>query len=263
MSRPGKLALPKRISVFIVLTLCLSACEIAQSLGIVVPAPTPVVEYQVHVVKAGETLSLIAARYRATVERIIALNMEEYPVLARDPSVLQVGWQLRVPKIAINAPGTPTVQPKADLFETAQLIAEQINATRAQRGMALLRLNATLTHIAGDRSRDMIGRGYFSHQDPETSQEPLLRYLQATKFQYQYAGENIAEIRNDANWVPGILTVAARYDSSELAQKFVEDWLKSPEHRENILQQRYRRTGVGLAVSEDGKRIVVTQAFAD
>jgi uncharacterized protein YkwD len=90
-----------------------------------------------------------------------------------------------------------------------------------------------------------------------------LRYLQANKFEYEFVGENIAEIRNDANWIPGALTIAARYSTSDLAQKFVEDWLNSPTHRENIFQPRFRRTGVGLAVSGDGRRIVATQVFAD
>ncbi len=215
-------------------------------------------------VKEGETLSQIAARYRSTVEQIIALNGDVYPELARDPSVLQAGWGLRVPNPAAQVNRTTAmVQPKADLYETARQIMDGINTARAQHGFELLRSHATLTRIAGDRSRDMIVRNYFSHTDPATAQEPLLRYLQANKFTYEYAGENIAEIRNDANWIPGALTVAARYSTADLAKKFVDDWLKSPEHRENIFHPRFHRAGVGLAVSDDGRRIVATQAFAD
>jgi uncharacterized protein YkwD len=127
----------------------------------------------------------------------------------------------------------------------------------------LLRLDAGLTRIANDRSADMIAREYFSHYDPQTGQEPLLRYLQANKFAYRYAGENIAEIKNDAGWVPPWLTVAARYSSTDLAAQFVTGWLNSPEHRANILNPNYHRTGVALGVTTDGRRIVASQAFSD
>ncbi len=236
-------------------------CAAVQALIGAAPAPAATPAFESYRVKEGDTLGAIAARYRTTVEQLIALNGDEYPALARDPSLLQAGWELRVPTNAVGR--APTIQPKADLFKTAQSIVEGINTARAQRGIALLRSHTTLARIAGDRSRDMLARNYFSHHDPETGQEPLLRYLQASKFTYSYAGENIAEIKNETSWVPGVLTVAARYGTAELAQRFVDDWLKSPEHRENIFSLRYQRTGVGLAVSEDGRRMTVTQVFSD
>ncbi|MBI3914533.1 MAG: LysM peptidoglycan-binding domain-containing protein [Chloroflexi bacterium] len=242
-------------------TLWLMGCAAVQALIGAPPTPAASLAFETYRVKEGDTLGAIAARYRTTVEQLIALNGDEYPDLARDPSLLQTGWELRVPTIVAGR--TPAIQPKADLFETARLIIDGINTARAQRGIGLLRSHATLARIAGDRSRDMLARNYFSHHDPETGQDPLLRYLQASKFTYSYAGENIAEIKNETGFVPSALTVAARYSTAELAQRFVDDWLKSPEHRENIFSLRYQRTGVGLAVSEDGRRMTVTQVFSD
>jgi uncharacterized protein YkwD len=224
--------------------------------------PTPTIEYAIYVVQPGDTLSHIALRYGMTVEQLIALNREAYPSLARDPSSLRPGWQLRV-TVATSGSADATIAPRFDVNAVAQEVIEQINATRAQRGLLLLRPDVTLTRIAKERSEDMIARAYFSHYDPTTGQEPLLRYLQAAKFTYRYAGENIAEIKNDAGWVPPWLTVAARYTTSELATEFVKGWLNSPEHRANIFSVHYRRTGVALAISVDGRRIVATQVFAD
>ena len=90
-----------------------------------------------------------------------------------------------------------------------------------------------------------------------------MRYLQAAKFFYRYAGENIAEIKNDAGWVPPWLTVASRYTPNELANEFVRGWLNSPEHRANIYSANYHRAGVALAITSDGRRIVATQVFSD
>jgi uncharacterized protein YkwD len=217
-------------------------------------------EYFLYTVQEGETVNQIATRYRITIEQLIALNSDMYPSLARDPSTLKPGWQLRLPKSAAQV--TPDA-PQVDLKEAAKQIALEINTVRAQKGYVLLRSDVALTHIANERSTDMIARDYFSHYDPQTGQEPLLRYLQATKFVYHFAGENIAEIKNDAGWVPPWFTVAARYSASDLASEFIKGWLNSPEHRANILNINYKRTGVALAVSTDGRRIVATQVFSD
>jgi uncharacterized protein YkwD len=250
----------RRIVLYLLLVLTTNACTVAAWLS---GTPTPTIEYALYVVQPGDTLSEIALRYGMTIEQLIALNSDAYPALARDPSSLQAGWSLRVTiATAYHTTGT-RVAPHFDHQAVAQEVIERINTTRAQRGLGLLRSDATLTRIASHRSADMIARNYFSHYDPATGQEPLLRYLQATRFTYRYAGENIAEIKNDAGWVPPWLTVAARYSTSELANEFVKGWLNSPQHRANIFNSHYRRTGVALATSPDGRRIVATQVFAD
>ncbi|MEW5720558.1 MAG: CAP domain-containing protein [Chloroflexota bacterium] len=253
------------LSLLFILSACaLASCNVVQSF---LPSrtseqPDPYVTY---VVKPGDTTSQIALRYHITIEQLIALNAEQYPTLARDPSSLKPGWRLRVPGLwSSEAARAPTsAEPQADLNAASKLVIEEINNARAQSGLQLLKSDLALTRIANDRSADMIARNYFSHYDPQTAQEPLLRYLQAAKFAYRYAGENIAEIKNDAGWVPVWLTIAARYTTRDLASEFVKGWLNSPEHRANIYGANYRRTGVALAVSGDGRRIVATQTFAD
>lgn len=240
--------------------LSLSACGIAQA--VLPSSATASHEYATHVVQAGETASQIAARYGMTIEQLIALNRDAYPELAYDPSLLRAGWRLRV-TLTSSAPQKTLGLAGFDVDLVAQEVIDGVNAARARRGIGLLRSDVTLTRIAQDRSNDMIIRDYFSHYDQETGQEPFLRYLQAAQFSYRYAGENIYEIKNEAGWVPPWLTVAARYEPRELAKEFVQGWLNSPEHRANIYNARYRRTGVALAFSANGRRVVATQVFAD
>lgn len=236
----------------------LVGCDVAQAFAPLTQVATE--NTATYVVQPGDTVSQIATKYHLTIEQIINLNANEYPSLARDPSSIKPGWVLHLPRT--SAPTTPETS-QVDLVQAAQQIIDGINNARAQKGLVLLRTDGNLTRIATDRSNDMIARNYFSHYDPQTGQEPLLRYLQALKFQYRYAGENIAEIKNDAGWVPPWLTVAVRYNSADLANEFVKGWLNSPEHRANIMNQNYHRTGVALAASADGRRIVATQAFSD
>lgn len=236
------------------------ACDVARAFAPLTQVATD--NTVTYVVQPGDTVTLIATKYHLTIEQIINLNSDAYPALARDPSSLKPGWVLQLPRTSAFAPTTPEAS-QVDLIQASQQIVEGINNARAQKGLLLLRTDANLTRIASDRSSHMITRNYFSHNDPDTMQEPLLRYLQAMRFQYRYAGENIAEIKNDAGWVPPWLTVAARYNATDLANEFVKGWTNSPEHRANIMNSNYRRTGVALAASADGRRIVATQTFSD
>jgi uncharacterized protein YkwD len=257
---------PGIIILAMVLQATLMGCAALQTF-LPVPTATPAAtEYINYTVRAGDTLGQIALQFHMTIEQLIALNSDRYPTLARDPSVLQPGWRLRVPARNASAAARATADaaaPSIDLSPASTAIVDSINAARAQRGLGLLRTEAVLTRMASDRSADMIARDYFSHYDPQTGQEPLLRYLQATGYAYVYAGENIAEIKNGSDFVLPWLTVAARYSPPQVAAEFVKDWLNSPEHRANIFNLHYRRTGVGVAVTQDGRRIVATQAFSD
>ena len=221
--------------------------------------------YVLYGARVGETPAQIAARFHTTIEQLIALNFDRYPVLARDPSQLQPGWRLRVPADSVSPvqATAAAVQQQSDLDTSVESIVVGINAARAQRGTPLLRSEVVLTRMANDRGRDMIARDYFSHYDPQTGQEPLLRYLQAYGYAYQYAGENTAEIKNGSDLVLPWLAVAARYRPDKLASKFVTDWLNSPEHRALIFNSNYRRTGVGISVNRDGSCIVAVQVFSD
>lgn len=266
----NKLSRAKIALVIFALAILMLACDSSQALSLI-STPTPVAsidELTTYVVKSGDTFGGIARQFNMTVEQLISLNVERYPSIARDPSTLRAGWELRVSKG--SQVGTPRSSQTAeatsstvDLVQTARLTTEAINAARAGRNLVPLREDAVLKRLASDRSVDMIARDYFSHNDPQTGQEPFLRYLQANNYAYRFAGENIAEIKNDAGWVPPILTVAARYTPSELSDEFARGWLNSKEHRANIFNEAYHRTGVALAVSRDGRRIVATQLFSD
>ncbi len=246
--------------------LLLSACSLSEALA---PALAPTLgssTVTTYTVQPGDTLSQIAARYHVTVQQLVQLNSDRYPILSQDPTKLRAGSQLYIPSAApTDAPGAASQSefPNLDLALATQDIVNGVNAARAQQGLGSLQIDPTLTRIAQSRSEDMIARNYFSHYDPTTDQEELLLYIKAVNYSYHYAGENIAEVKNDASWVPPLLSVTARYNASSLSDEFVTGWLNSPEHRDNIMNAHYRRTGVAISYSPDGRRIVATQLFSD
>lgn len=147
---------------------------------------------------------------------------------------------------------TNTSVPNDALERVRALLYEQLNAARVKQGANPLRADPLLETIARTRSADMIARNYFSHQDPTTGQALITPLLEQYYVRPKRWGENIAESlgrgTNDAN---------------ALANDFAERWLASPGHAKNILDPSFSRTGIGLAVSPDEKRVVVTQVFAD
>ncbi len=234
-------------------------------------------------VENGDTLQAIALKNSTTVAAIVQLNKDRYPSLATNPKSLAPGWELELPgdndvaieiesllmRIARNAnpPTTPepavAAAPNEKINQMVQRIFSGINQARLEKKLKPLALDPNLVSIAQIRSNDMITRNYFSHTDPKTGQVLFQNLLNDQHYTYLFAGENIAEIRNQGAFVPAGFTVYARYSAGDLADQFVTGWINSPDHYENIINPHFRRTGIAVGVSLDGTRVVATQVFSD
>jgi uncharacterized protein YkwD len=109
-----------------------------------------------------------------------------------------------------------------------------INRERTSRGERPLRPNARLRRAAQTHSRSMAFDDYFEHVGPR-GQTPLARmravgYISSKQRGFE-VGENIA-------W--GTLWLAT-------PRAIVTAWMASPGHRANILDARYRETGIGVS----------------
>lgn len=113
-----------------------------------------------------------------------------------------------------------------------------LNAERARRGLGALTVDANAVQAARAHSRDMCQRGYFSHVSPESTQ-PWDR-LRKAGARFTAAGENIAA-------------------GQESAASVHQSWMDSPSHRENRMNGRYTRAGVG--VHDCGGRLFFTELF--
>jgi len=100
-----------------------------------------------------------------------------------------------------------------------------------------------LCRMARAHSEDMAQRRYFSHETPEG----LRANDRARAFgieQYKLLAENIAT--NQGFDDPGALAV--------------EQWLRSPGHRANILNPRFEQSAIGVSIGADGT-VFLTQEF--
>ena len=111
-----------------------------------------------------------------------------------------------------------------------------------------LSLDPELVAIARKRSAAMALKNSFTADDQHASATMLM--AQDTKFQGSI-GENVAA----QHFTPDTLI-----DVEAVAKRFVDGWLASGPHKENLSFAEYDRTGVGA--SANGDTIYVTQLFA-
>jgi uncharacterized repeat protein (TIGR02543 family) len=130
------------------------------------------------------------------------------------------------------------------------LIIVLVNAERQQFGLSALSQDALLASLAKEHSISMVVNNFFSHD----------RYPGERPFDYgmlpgEIRGENIAMIPT-RQYIPG-----PYLSLQEVCAWAVSAWMNSSGHRANILESRFTRTGVGVAFSEGGEYLYITQMF--
>ncbi len=110
-----------------------------------------------------------------------------------------------------------------------------INKQRVQMGLTNLEWNDDVARMARLHSENMANFKFFSHTDLKG----LMVNDRADECgikRWRAIGENIAYNRG--------------YDDP--AASAVEKWMQSPGHRENLLSNRWKESGIGVAVTNDG-----------
>ncbi len=127
---------------------------------------------------------------------------------------------------AATAPQFPGCSEPLSLDEWRGEIFRLVNEERAQFGLGAVSRNAQLEAQASAYACEMIQFDFFAHENPVTGTTLRER---TDEFGYDYAvvGENLAA---------GQTTPLQAFN----------DWLASPSHRENILDERFTELGVGI-----------------
>lgn len=110
------------------------------------------------------------------------------------------------------------------LTNQEQEMLRLVNEARTQNNVAPLAIDMELTEVARLKSQDMIDNNYFSHNSP-TYGSPF-DMMNDFGIEYVHAGENIAGNQN----------VQSAHDAL----------MKSPGHRENILNPNFTHIGIGI-----------------
>lgn len=151
-----------------------------------------------------------------------------------------------------QAPRKPLPDPATLMPALENRIYELVDQERRKidPGAKELSLDSELVGVARAKSADMAKHNYFAHAAPDGQTSAGIIMDQDAGFQ-GLLGENLAAEHYLKDY--GV-------DVDEMAHRFVDLWLASKSHRENLALPVYDRTGVGAAVN--GDTVFVTELFA-
>lgn len=130
----------------------------------------------------------------------------------------------------------------ADLASLEADLLDRVNRVRAEHHLIPLVRRGDLDRVARAHSDDMARRGYFSHQSPDGA-NPVDRLARHGVTDMRLAAENLGKT-TESN--PGA--------------QIVRSWLRSPDHRGNLLAPALNFTGIGVARGADGS-LIYTQVY--
>lgn len=153
-----------------------------------------------------------------------------------------------------DAASTATEPRQLDEQTVEQLVREDINERRAERGLSRLSSSASLREQARLHSVDMAERDELAHDLPGSTTDERLATANCN-----FGGENVAQswYQERVGTSEGEVYIG---DEETLAEELVTQWMNSPGHRENLLRQEWSQTGIGIGLTEDDK-IYATQKF--
>lgn len=108
-------------------------------------------------------------------------------------------------------------------------VLAQMNGIRAQHGLVPLRVSASLTEAAAEHSEQMAVEGFFQHTSADGTAfwKRIGHWYGPGGYSHWSVGENLL-------WSSPQVGPAAA----------LELWMRSPEHRANILSPKWREVGV-------------------
>jgi len=125
---------------------------------------------------------------------------------------------------------------------TPERIVELTNGERIKSNLSTLETNSLLNEAARRKAGDMFAFDYWAHRSP--SGRTPWSFLREVNYDYRVAGENLARDFSDPDSV-------------------VEAWMKSPTHRENIMNSKFKEIGVAVVEGTLGgiRTTLVVQFF--
>ena len=108
-------------------------------------------------------------------------------------------------------------------------VVSNVNQIRAQHGLRALKLSNRLSAAADQQTEAMGTKGFFGHNSADGSAfwKRIRRYYTDRNYRYWSVGENLLWSSPDVD-----------------AAQALDMWMKSPEHRANLLSKRWREIGL-------------------
>jgi len=160
-------------------------------------------------------------------------------------------------------------KPEYVIADIEKAIHSGINSERTKAGIGALAWDSNLSSIAREHSVDMAMRGFFDHINPDNegpTERGIRHGYNCTRYFDSYVRTGIAENIHQNNLYTtyeyqGDSIISYNWSSvDQIAKKTVEDWMKSENHRKNILDPGFDGEGIGVYIDEKYK-VWVTENF--
>jgi len=138
-------------------------------------------------------------------------------------------------------PSPPDPKTQMGALETRIAILVEEQRQKLDPKARPLAFDPELSKIARARASDMAAKNYLAHAAPNGDTSATLLMKQDEKWQ-GLLGENLAAQH---------YTKQSGVTVNDFAQRFLDEWLKSPPHRDNMVFANYDHAGVGAAVNDD------------
>jgi uncharacterized protein YkwD len=152
--------------------------------------------------------------------------------------------------VPATSPPVPDPQTQMRALEDRVFAAVEDERLKLDPASKVLVLDPVLMDVARKRSVDMAAHGYFADHAPDGTTSASMVMAEDARFQ-GLLGVNIAAQH---------YTKLRGVDVNAFAQRFLDEWLNSPSHKDNLAFTDYNRTGIGCAAN--GDTVFVTQLFA-
>jgi uncharacterized protein YkwD len=148
-------------------------------------------------------------------------NIKDFKQTSIGNMLKEAGRELLTP------PPLQILRPESQVVLIAEKVIEETNLQRRENGgLPALTENTTLNEVAMAKAKDMFANQYFEHVSPSGVGPGQL--AQQYGYDYIVEGENL---------------ILGNFASEKEA---VQDWMNSPGHRANILNNRYSEIGVAV-----------------
>jgi uncharacterized protein YkwD len=137
-----------------------------------------------------------------------------------------------VPAAALGSGQTTGTTTRSSALVAA--VVREVNELRVERGLRPLAISGELKRAADTHSQDLLEAGVFTHDSPDGTpfSERLQRYY-PQRSRVWTVGENL------------LMSGPVEPSSADV----IAAWMKSPGHRANLLNPRWRELGVGARFS--------------
>ncbi|MBO1000634.1 LysM peptidoglycan-binding domain-containing protein [Bacillus sp. SD075] len=184
------------------------------ALSLTLLSPKVALGAKTYEVVKGDTLTKIATDYEVNIDELLKTNSA-----INDANQIQIGQ-------IINLPTSNHTVKREKSQSVEQQVLSLVNEERSKSGLASLKMDTAISHVAILKSEDMRDSHYFNHTSP--SYGSPFDMMKSFRISYKYAGENIAAGQPSADAV-------------------MKSWMNSPGHKANILNKNYTHMGIGYA----------------